>query len=295
MFSKEDVVKNLFHHFVLDSKVKIVFEKKEALALSEPVINLSIHPIRFCEDIFLNFETNKPYLLERLRQFEVNYTVFYHYADLIKAKTLNNTSRIKLPENSLLIVGQLPEDKAVFDGEKHLSLFDFEVELSRLAKQHSAIYFKPHPYCKSTQSHFKQLKKRFDNINIITENIYTLLSHPNIETVSGITSSTLHEAIYFRKKIKFLGKPQFQFSEKDIGIKGDYFQSNFWSILLDIPDQKIALPTYENMLRRTFGDYWGYTALGIEIDAKNLILSKFKKLAKLRRAITYFCRSNQEK
>ena len=173
----------LFKHFTEGSSVRIVFENKEALLGTGPIINLSIHPIRFCEDIFFNFETNDEDIRKNLKKFEVDYRVFFHYADCIRAKTEKKYNTISIKENSLLIVGQLHEDKSVFDGKKYISILDYADELNEMAQSHSSVIYKPHPYLKSKRLFFKKLRKLIPSLRILNENIYVLLSHPSISKV----------------------------------------------------------------------------------------------------------------
>ena len=260
------LIDNLFRQFRGDSTIQLVFEDKKALLSETPVINLSIHPIRFCEDIFFNFETNKNILYEKLKKYEVDYRIFYHYADCIRAKSLRHIKKIEIKKNSLLIIGQLNEDKAVFDGERYINIIDYSERINEMASMHTEVYYKPHPYLKSKKNFFRRIKKICPNVKMIKENIYILLSHPSFSTVAGINSSCLYEAKYFNKKVLFFYEKRFNFLNKDIGIYGDYFSSKFWSSILDIEDLGFKIPIYENMLRRIFSDYWGYTSLSTEID-----------------------------
>ncbi|NQY43197.1 MAG: hypothetical protein HRT87_07645, partial [Legionellales bacterium] len=115
-------VNQLFHNFIGDHNVIICFEEKEMLTRNEKVINLSINPIRFADDIFFNFETNCRSINNNLKKYEVNYDIFFSYADFIKATFAKNTLNSKIKNDSLLIIGQTEKDKVVFDGKNYLTL-----------------------------------------------------------------------------------------------------------------------------------------------------------------------------
>ncbi len=266
----------LLNTFIHNNISSLVFEEKERLKDKANVLNLSIHPIRFADDIFFNFETNNENIKTKLKKYEVNYDQFYHYADIIKATYLKSVKKNTIKKKSLLLIGQTQKDKVIFDGVKYLTLLDYLSSIKEIAKSYDAIYFKPHPYAKNSKSIYKKLKKEFTNLELIHDNIYHLLSNENILQVVALNSSVLYEAKYFRKEVTFLYKPTFDFQNSDIGIYTDYFNSSFWSDILDIEDTNISLPFVPNRLRKSINDFWGYNEISDEIILKNIIKSKIK-------------------
>lgn len=271
-------INTLFESFISDSNIPLYFEQKDKLNSKEPVINISIHPVRFSEDIFLNFETNDEKIREKLKKYEVNYDRFYHDADILKATYLKTVKKDNIKDNSLLLVGQTHQDKVIFDGENYLSLVDYIENIKELSKSYSHIYFKPHPYSKNNKAIFKALKKEFSNITMIYDNIYYLLSNDKIKHIVSINSSVLYEAKYFKKETTFLYKPYFDFNSTDIGIYGSYFNSSFWSDILNTDDKNISLGFLPSRLRKSLNDFWGYTEVNDEIILKDIIKSKIKHL-----------------
>jgi len=265
----------LFNSFIYNS-IEMVFEEKEKLKNDEKVLNLSIHPLRFGDDIFFNFETNDDKLQAKLKKYEVNYDLFYSYANIVKATYLKTMKKNSIKENSLLLIGQTERDKVIFNGNKYLSLLDYMNEIKNISKDYKTIYFKPHPYAKNNKYIFKELKKEFKNLEMIYENIYHLLSNDNIKHVVGLNSSVLYEAKYFKKEVSFLYEHTFEIGDKDVGIYGDYWSSSFWSDLLDIEDKNISLPFVPNRLRKSLNDFWGYNEISDEIVLKDILKSKIK-------------------
>ena len=269
-------LKKLFSSFTETSDVEIVFEEKERLKSNQRVLNLSIHPLRFGDDIFFNFETNDDKLREKLKKYEVNYDLFYAYADVIKATYLKSVKNPKVKENALLLIGQTEMDKVIFNGAKHLSLLDYIEEIKSLAKSYSCVYFKPHPYAKNSKQIYKVLQQELGDVEIVYDNVYHLLSNDNIKHIVGLNSSVLYEAKYFKKEVTFLYEHTFEIGGKDVGIYGDYWSSSFWSDLLEIEDKKIALPFVPNRLRKSLNDFWGYNEISDEIVLKDILKSKMK-------------------
>lgn len=271
-------INKLFNSYINNTDISFVFEQKEKLKENNPVVNISIHPIRFADDIFLNFDTNDEVLKNILKKYEVNYDIFYSYADIHKASFIKNVKTNKIKQNSLLLIGQTPMDKTVFDGTKHLLLTDFIDDIKQLAQNYDYIYFKPHPYAKNTNKLLNKLKENIKNITITYDNIYHLLSNDNIKHIAGLNSSVLYEAKYFQKEVTFLYKPYFDFNSNDIGIYGNYFDSSFWSEVLQTEDKKISIPFSSNRLRKSLNDFWGYNQIDDEIILKDIIKSKIKHL-----------------
>ncbi len=276
IYNNTSWLQKLLDSFIKSSNIKIYFEQKEKLKDSTPMLNLSIHPIRFADDVFFSFQTNDEVIRSKLKKYEVNYQLFYHYADTIKASYLKTNKKNKIKENSLLIIGQTEEDKVIFDGTKYLSLLDYIENIKNIGQGYETIYFKPHPYARNSKYIYKNLKKVFKNLIMIHDNIYNLLSNENIKHVAGLNSSVLYEAKYFRKDVSFLYRHTFDIAGKDIGIYGDYFSSSFWADILNIEDTNITLPFVPNRLRKSLHDFWGYNEISDEIILKDIIKSKVK-------------------
>jgi hypothetical protein len=276
MTSNTQWLNQLFGIFIRDAKIDLYFEQKEKSVDGVPILNLSIHPIRFADDIFFNFQTNDDELRAKLKKYEVNYNTFYHHADIVKAAYLKSVKKNKIEKNALLLVGQTEKDKVIFDGEKYLSLLDFIPQIREMADAYDSIYFKPHPYAENSRYIYKTLKKEFKNIKTVHENIYHLLSNKNILHVAALNSSVLYEAKYFRKVVTFFYKPTFDFDNEDIGIYGDYWNSSFWSDILDVEDTNILLPFVSSRLRKAINDFWGYNEISDEIILKDIFKSKIK-------------------
>lgn len=269
-------LQTFFYSFVKEGNIPLYFEEKERLKESQPVINLSIHPIRFADDIFFNFQTNDHKIQAKLKKYEVNYDMFYHYADIIKATVLKTTKKSPFPKSTLLLIGQTEKDKAIFDGERYLSLLDYIDAIKQLAKGYDLVCFKPHPYAKNNNQIYKNLKKNLPNLSITYENIYHLLANDSIKHIAGLNSSVLYEAHYFHKKVTFLYQNSFDFKKDDIGIYGEYFKSSFWADILDLQDTQITIPNSPSRLRKALNDFWGYNEISDAIVQKEILKSKIK-------------------
>ncbi len=274
-------LQSLFHGYLTHTPdhLDIGFELDvpERRQSDRSALSLSIHPLRFADDIFFSFRTNDDALAKRLRRYEVNYDLFYAYADLARATYLKTVKKNGiLAENALLLVGQTERDRVIFDGERYLSLIDFVEQIASIAAQYDAVYFKPHPYARNSRTVFRMLKRRLGKVEITHDNIYHLLSNDRLGHVAGLNSSVLYETEYFRKGVTFFHKQSFDFDTKDIGIYGDYWNASFWADLFGTEARGVSLPFVPNRLRKALNDFWGYNEISDEIILKDIVKSKVK-------------------
>lgn len=248
--------------------------KKIHNILNIPYIDLNVHPIRFLDDNFLGFLTNKKEIFDRVKKYQIDENCFYMYANFMKAQT-RSLPKSNLMPNSLLLAGQTNVDKSLCYNNGIMSILDFENQIKEFGSKYSKIYYKPHPYNDEINKVYEFLKQ-FEFVEIVNDNFYKLVSDDNISAVAAITSGTLYEAKYFGKEAIFLGEPYLHFDyEKNcefsenttLSIYNEFLNPAFWAdILQDYVDvnlntSPIILPHRSNELRTIFGDYWAQTEL----------------------------------
>lgn len=176
------------------------YQKDILNRLGTPYLSLAIHPLRFLNDYAFMIESNFV-KHKHMRMFALD------AADIKTAAHMRAASHAselddKLVPNSAILFGQVDIDAALINGRGGFDgLFDFQNELAQLSSEHETVYFKPHPYQGSAEAQLTFLKQ-YNNVEFLDVNPYKLLSHPNISTVSALTSSILSEALIFDKKIK---------------------------------------------------------------------------------------------
>ncbi len=274
--------------------------KKIHNILNIPYIDLNVHPIRFLDDNFFGFLTNKKEIFDRIKKYQIDENSFYMYANFIKAQT-KSLQKSNLAQNSILFAGQTNIDKSLYSDNGIMSIFDFENEIKEFGLKYSKVYYKPHPF-NDKISEIYEFLKQFNFVEIINENFYKLVSDDNISAVAAITSGTLYETKYFGKKSIFLAKPYLHFDyEKNcefsenttLSIYNEFLNPAFWAnILQDYVDvnlntSPIIPPHRSNELRTVFGDYWGQTELDPSVCInKKYIDGRFNnKLSSLKKEI----------
>lgn len=248
--------------------------------LNIPYIDVIIHPIRYLDDIFFGFRTNKKEYFDKLKKFQINSKIYSIQAGIHSA-TISRMPKLNISENSVLFTGQVEIDKSLLKNGDILSILNFEDEFKELSKEYNKIYFKKHPYAKGSDEVNKFLHS-LNNVEFIENNFYQLLGQENINSVYSISSSTVLEASYFEKKSQFLYQSPFLFSKDEeqifdrryyIPIFDEFLEPDFWATILfekNINDFKRILPFKSNRLRNSIQNYWGYNFLDAEILYKHI-------------------------
>lgn len=258
--------------------------KKIHNILDIPYIEQTIHPIRYMDDNFWGFSTNCGEIFNQIRKYQIDEELFYIYANSIKA--FAGQDPLDIEENSLLLAGQTNSDKALFDGSKMLSIFDYEDEIIELSKKYEKIYYKPHPYNFDLEK-TEEFLSQFASIEIVDENIYKLLSHKNIAKVCAITSGVLYEAKYFEKDVQYLHKPYLTFDynkncefneDTYLSIYNEFVKPVFWKeILKNVLSVKNECKDFPvnirpNFVRNSFSDFWAQSELDSSVVMSRNIL-----------------------
>jgi len=243
--------------------------------LNIPYIDIIIHPIRYLDDIFFGFRTNKKKIFDQIKKFQIHSNRYYIQAGIHNA-TISRMTDLNITENSVLFTGQVEIDKSLLRNGDILSVLDFKDEFIKLSKYYNKIYFKKHPYSQGIDE-VDSFLRSLNNVEFIENNFYHLLGQKNIESVYSISSSTVLESSYFGKNSQFLYQSPFLFSkneEKDfnsqhyIPVYDDFLEPDFWSVIFDKKDAndfKKIIPSKSNRLRNSIQNYWGYNFLDSEI------------------------------
>jgi hypothetical protein len=256
-----------------ENALAIGYEMSDAMiaALAEreiPFIDVSLHPIRFLEDLVFALRTNIRAFHDTLIDHKLSDVAAQNQAALIQAKAAWMKKPLPLPPGSMLVLGQVDHDRALLqrNGGFH-SLGDHLKRLHQLCCDHPKVLFKPHPYDKA-RSPSQMAVKRLPAIQWTNANFYHLLSQPEIEGVVALNSSGLVEARYFGKASENLAPFLYAYSDTPPGRdffpggavpqNGDWIETSFWRQLLDGTSRAATVPAPPNRLRRTMNADWGY-------------------------------------
>lgn len=218
---------------------ELSYNTKEILKhLNINYIDIWLSPIRFYKDILLEFNSNNATIKEILKKYELKEKKLFKRAKELTHHCHTFFEQPHIKENSCLIIGQLLQDKSVLKENKFLTLLDYFEDIKALSLKYNMLYVLKHPLM--PQEDFEAIEKKLleiPNLQILQGfNTYHLLSLPQIQCVSGISSSVLSEAHYFKKEVVFFYQPVIDSSS--CRIYNHYYEANFWKKILGIKSKK---------------------------------------------------------
>ena len=264
---KSSLVSGTVHPKVrdLDPKSTAVFgfEMSEAMTAALNAngvkwVNACIHPIRFGRDLHFHFEASFDTEFQR---YAVPETALFLYANLIKLKGSRHQRKPIDSGRTLLIVGQVPDDRSVFFDGKFMSLLDYEERLRSITSSFDRVLYRPHVN-RSDPNLDKQVCDLTNAELAIDLNFYDLLAMERIDACCAISSSTVHEAPYFGVEGIFLEQRARRFGVP-IEFGNLLADQQFWSVdflgkhLPKPRDDEHVTQTPDNLLRYYY-DSWGY-------------------------------------
>jgi hypothetical protein len=168
-----------------------------------PYVDLRIHPVRFLDDLLFAARASTPETQAVLLSMAVHESEVLATAGLREAMCCF-ISEARVPNNTLLVVGQRRFDSSqIVDG----TFFD---ALTRVADIHSicasypAVVLKPHPLDRHHSLLEVAAAAPTRVIGVIEDNVYRMLSLPQISAVLTVNSGLAHEAPYFGKRVHSL-------------------------------------------------------------------------------------------
>ena len=198
-----------FIHYNLEETLVVGFEMNPSdlsylTHKNIPWLNIEIHPLRFLDDLCFSIQSSPSYDFGKLSEPESSIQLAVaQQKQLFHKKFQSHKSITALRGNSLLILGQTPVDKSVFFNGSFKSLTDYLEPLKAISQDYDHIYYRPHPLADS--SHTNQIiYETLQAQSLVKPNFYHLLASEKISAVTGISSSTLHEAQWFEKQVFFL-------------------------------------------------------------------------------------------
>jgi hypothetical protein len=243
-----------------------------------PYVDIRLHPVRFLDDLLFAARASAPETQAALLAIAVHETEVLATAGLREAMCCF-ISDARVPDNTLLIAGQRRFDSTQIVGGEFFDAFPRAAEIHAICAGYPAIVLKPHPQ----DSHHSLLEVASAAptrvIGVINDNVYRMLSLPQISAVLTVNSSLAHEAPYFGKHVHTLAPlpislgwrgaapdPGVHASMDDVVLTPD-----FWRIVL-APHTRVTavdgvrLRPKPNRLRIALDSFWNYQ----EIDTDRI-------------------------
>lgn len=240
-------------------------------AMGIPYIDVVLHAVRFLPDLVFAMRTNHPGLHDALLRHRVQEADILAQVASIKAKSAWMPPPADLPPGSMLIFGQVHEDRSLINGARggFANLEDHLPALIELCHAHAQTYFKPHPY-DTQESPSVRAMRRIGAVTFTSANAYHLMAQEHTETVVALNSSCLFEARFFGKKAISLIPPLYDFGAEHAPADGQpgalvaqtpaWLDEAFWRSVLHLEAPPIAGTAQwaPDRLRKTMNADWGF-------------------------------------
>lgn len=244
------------------------FIRSGLAALGIPYVDLTIHPIRFLDDLAFGVRSNVPGVLPAMRRWVLTEHEIQIGAGLAQATLarLPPVAECADAHGWGLFACQTRDDKVLIRDGTLMQATDFVDAFVAMAARHERILVKAHPVVRV--SPVGLLKQLVPNMIEVNANFYHLLAQDGIAHVYSITSSTSVEAPYFGKGGTHLAPYPYVFSEHGL-TDAEYLQirpalhlPQFWAPLLEAvgvacrtpPDVDTTL--WPNRMRRNLRNAW---------------------------------------
>jgi len=243
-----------------------------------PYVDLTIHPVRFLDDIYLGFRASTAAMQASLDAFRLPEPFIRAMAGIQKAAA-GRRYTYECPPNSMLLLLQVRDDKTQISDGRFIGAGDCLEPIVACAARHSRCLLRPHPFDRDNP-HMPLLKASIPNLVTTDENYYRLLSLDQIATVASLSSGTCIEAPYFGKtETYFFKKPYLLPAEgkpagpdEYVGVYDAFLNPDFWREVLSsaCPVTRrdgVEIPRKPNRLRQSLRDFWRFN----EIDSDILV------------------------
>lgn len=265
------------------SKVDINYLNKEGYDW----INLSIHPLRFMDDLYFSVESSMDLDLSRN-------SVSTGFIDM-SVKVLSQRYSLNFgkqeTKKTLCILGQRQDDKSVFINNTFKKLEDYTEKLDSIVNEFDELLYKPHPYNDDNKAD-QFIQDRYQAKTLNEDDIYKVFSQKTISSFCAISSSLLYEAKLFGIESIFLDKSPLKFGHPvsyRLLIEDETFWSKVFKTSNSFTLKNLSQSLPYNYLRKVYAK-WSYHT---EEDLLFAEINKFQK-TKLDHELYLLKKSNEE-
>jgi hypothetical protein len=256
----------------LSDAVTVVFEPSRAIcalfqAQRVRYLGVSVHPLRFADDLLLTCSSNDPGICERLRVYgrtmQWQHAQWCAYADKIRVSQCHASGPregIRPDGEVLIFLAQASYDASLIVDGSFFDLPNSQGRLNGLA-QGKALYLKPHPYDPDSAL-AKQWKGMFPHSQVLDENWYEALAQYRAASYVPVSSGAGYEARLAGRPVTCLSPhahgPEGAWWNTRYTIGSEIWDTSFWPAVLTgdgMPNQVYA-SLEPDRLRRLINQWW---------------------------------------
>lgn len=170
--------------------------------LDVPHIDLRIHPVRFLDDLMFLVRASDAATQDRLLHDAVAEAEVVATAGLREAMC-HLISEATAPHNTLVVIGQRPLDCTQIVDGRFYDAVPHAASIHAICARYAAVLLKPHPL--EPDHSLLAVSAAAPNVaGVVRDNIYRLMSLPQVTAVLTVNSSVAYEAVYFGKRVHAL-------------------------------------------------------------------------------------------
>ena len=168
-----------------------------------PYIDIRLHPIRFMDDLLFAVRASHPATRANLSALAIPEAEVIITAGLREAMC-QFISQAAIPANTLLVLGQRPYNSTQIVAGDFFDAATRRPQIAAIRARHAAIVLKPHPH--EPQHSLLTIAAGLGGavLGPVNDNLYRLLSMPEITAILTVSSSVAYEAPYFGKTVHTL-------------------------------------------------------------------------------------------
>ena len=168
-------------------------------SLEIPHIDIRIHPVRFLDDLLFavhasDADTRQALLAMAVPESEVIVTA------ALREAMCHLISEATVPADTLIVAGQRPLDSSQIVDGAFYDAIPHAAKIHAICARHAAVALKPHPL-EPEHSLMAAAAAAPNVVGVVRDNLYRLMSLPQISAVLTVNSSVAYEAPYFGKRV----------------------------------------------------------------------------------------------
>jgi hypothetical protein len=264
-----DVVPRLREHFCIGYELPpylVAILDQEGI----PYLDLRIHPVRFLDDLLFAVRSTDMRTQAALLDMAVPEAEVVATAGLREAMCQMITNA-RLPGDTLVVLGQRPMDSTQIIGGRFFDAMDHVDRIRPICDSHKAVLLKPHPQEREHSLLAVTSGIASNIIGVTDDNLYRLLSLPQVTAVLTVNSSAAHEIPYFGQHLYTLGPLPIRLAwrgddpdaGRHVSIGDQVLTPDFWRVVL-APHAPVSrldgmrLAPKPNRLRIALDSFWNF-------------------------------------
>lgn len=242
-----------------------------------PFVGLTLHPVRFLDDIFLGLRSNILPIQELIFEHRIDEPYVHTMAGIQKASAARYFRDNFVKPNSALFLMQTWYDQSQISNGRFTNAGEHLELIVSMAAEHSEFLVKEHPLAPNPAT--PMLLARIPNLRLVNKNAYGYMSLPEVRTVGTISSSVGIEAGYFGAEARFISESPVPLRRREndakdayVGVYNAFLQTDFWREILS-PILKVSardecrIPQKPNRLRISMRSFWNFNEIDSDVTS----------------------------